>query len=245
MKKMLMAIGIALFTITCIVPGVSAKEGYHTVHFNYNGTTEAVEVADGELLIPIEDPVREGYVFYEWRDNRTMDTYDFSQPVTKNLTLLAQWRQAGKSDMTSIAAGNRDQSDITGINPDKEFKLTPEKIKIALKERIDVISISIAVIAVIVAICFAIAYHREKNSDRAKPTKKKEVIGTGNCHRCGKPYKKNAKICTYCGATIFHKDHSVTEVQAIESNVTKAGSTKKSTGNKATKATSTKKKKEA
>lgn len=204
-KRMLIAISIAVLTIINCLVSVHAEEIYHTVLFNYNGISEAISVLDGDTVTPIADPTREGYVFSEWKDSRDFKAYDFSQPVTQNITLMAHWKQTEKKDLQQIVSGDKDQSDITHINPNEEFSLTPEKVKTKLTERMNRVSIGIAVGAIVMTILFVIAYNREKKSDRAIPTKKVEIISTGKCHRCGQPYERNTKRCSNCGATIFRK----------------------------------------
>lgn len=66
-----------------------------TVAFNSNGgsacDTKFVATADGKLVKPA-DPTRDGYTFGGWyADEACMQAYDFSTPVTADLTLYAKW----------------------------------------------------------------------------------------------------------------------------------------------------------
>lgn len=66
-----------------------------TVVFNSNGgsacNTKFVATADGKLVKPA-DPTRDGYTFGGWyADEACMQAYDFSTPVTADLTLYAKW----------------------------------------------------------------------------------------------------------------------------------------------------------
>lgn len=66
-----------------------------TVAFNSNGgsacDTKFVATADGKLVKPA-DPTRDGYTFGGWyTDEACMQAYDFSTPVTADLTLYAKW----------------------------------------------------------------------------------------------------------------------------------------------------------
>lgn len=66
-----------------------------TVAFNSNGgsacDTKFVATADGKLVKPA-DPTRDGYDFGGWyTDEACMQAYDFSTPVTADLTLYAKW----------------------------------------------------------------------------------------------------------------------------------------------------------
>ena len=66
-----------------------------TVSFNSNGgsacDTKFVATADGKLVKPA-DPTREGYTFVGWyTDEACTQAYDFSTPVTADMTLYAKW----------------------------------------------------------------------------------------------------------------------------------------------------------
>ena len=66
-----------------VKPGVT----YHTV--TINGQT--VQVEDGLTLVKPADPVKEGYKFIGWFVGDT--EYDFSQPVTSDLTITAKFEK--------------------------------------------------------------------------------------------------------------------------------------------------------
>ena len=66
-----------------------------TVAFNSNGgsacDTKFVATTDGKLVKPA-DPTRDGYTFGGWyTDEACVQAYDFSTPVTADLTLYAKW----------------------------------------------------------------------------------------------------------------------------------------------------------
>ncbi len=66
-----------------------------TVAFNSNGgsacDTKFVATADGKLVKPA-DPTRDGYTFGGWfTDEACTQAYDFSTPVTADLTLYTKW----------------------------------------------------------------------------------------------------------------------------------------------------------
>ena len=204
MKRIIAFILTFVLTI-CSLIGVVFAQDVYKVTFSYNGTAETVEVPAGETVEPIKEPVKEGYTFYRWKDNYMQDTYDFSTPVTRNIVLAAQWKKNKKTDMQEIVAGDLDQSDITKVNPNKEFGLTPEKKKESLLKRIDPISITIAVAGVIAAVCFAIVFVREKKTSSQKVEKKKK-LEKGVCHKCGNKNVGKLTTCPRCGATLFEDE---------------------------------------
>lgn len=96
-------------------------------------TNQVVEVADGETVARPADPVCEGWTFLGWyTDTQLTQEFDFSTPVTADMTLYAKWQQNaeqpgegttddGADDTTSTetptAAGETmpQTSDLAGI----------------------------------------------------------------------------------------------------------------------------------
>lgn len=96
-------------------------------------TNQVVEVADGETVARPADPVCEGWTFLGWyTDTQLTQEFDFSTPVTADITLYAKWQQNaeqpgegttddGADDTTSTetptAAGETmpQTSDLAGI----------------------------------------------------------------------------------------------------------------------------------
>ena len=94
---------------------------------------QVVEVADGETVARPADPVCEGWTFLDWyTDTQLTQEFDFSTPVTADMTLYAKWQQNaeqpgegttddGADDTTSTetptAAGETmpQTSDLAGI----------------------------------------------------------------------------------------------------------------------------------
>lgn len=81
-----------------------------TVAFNSNGgsvcDTKFVATADGKLVKPA-DPTRDGYTFGGWyTDEACMQAYDFSTPVTADLTLYAKWTKNATNPGGNGGAGS-------------------------------------------------------------------------------------------------------------------------------------------
>ncbi len=74
--------------ITTVVVSIT-----YTVTFDSNGGTavSAQKVPYGESATKPSDPTRSGYVFKDWYLNGA--PYDFSQVLTTNITLVAQWAE--------------------------------------------------------------------------------------------------------------------------------------------------------
>ena len=66
---------------------------WFTVTFNSNGgsTVASQTVKYNEMATKPNDPTRSGYTFNGWYDKELKTAYDFSTPVTGNITLYAQW----------------------------------------------------------------------------------------------------------------------------------------------------------
>ena len=66
-----------------------------TVTFSLNGGSGSVAsqtVHTGDVISKPSDPVRDGYIFTSWRAVGGSE-WDFNNPVTESMTLIAQWQQ--------------------------------------------------------------------------------------------------------------------------------------------------------
>ena len=94
----------------------------HTVTFNTDSGSptpadQQVSYPYGRVKRPSPDPAREGYQFDGWFTGNT--AYDFSKPVTQNLTLTAKWTPAGRNTKWSISPNQGSQlgNETTTITP--------------------------------------------------------------------------------------------------------------------------------
>lgn len=88
------------------------------VSFNSNGgsacDTKFVATADGKLVKPA-DPTREGYTFGGWyTDEACTQAYDFSTPVTADLTLYAKWSKNATNPGGNGGSGSNGSNGGTG-----------------------------------------------------------------------------------------------------------------------------------
>lgn len=126
------------FTIVCAVLciallcGVTACGGTpddetekYVVIFNYNyanapAATEVEVDADTAVSQP-DDPVRDGYLFDCWSTNRMIAReYDFTSPVTEDITLYAIW----KSTSVTVRFDTDGGSEIADVTVDVGGKVT-------------------------------------------------------------------------------------------------------------------------
>lgn len=89
-----------------------------TISFNSNGgsacDTKFVATADGKLVKPA-DPTREGYTFGGWyTDEACTQAYDFSTPVTADLTLYAKWTKNATNPGGNGGPGSNGSNGGTG-----------------------------------------------------------------------------------------------------------------------------------
>ena len=93
-----------------------------TVAFNSNGgsacDTKFVATADGKLVKPA-DPTRDGYTFGGWyTDEACTQAYDFSTPVTADLTLYAKWTKNAVNPGGNGGSGSNGGNGGVGSNGD-------------------------------------------------------------------------------------------------------------------------------
>lgn len=99
-------------TYSCAV--TVTQQNYNTVYtviFDSNGGSDVTEQAiyDGSCAYEPEAPTREGYVFDGWyADNDLTTAYDFTTPVTGDITLYAKWTRISVS--ISLDGGDYDDN---------------------------------------------------------------------------------------------------------------------------------------
>ena len=86
----------------------------HTVTLVFNNGDENLEyvVTNGMLFEEPETPERRGYEFVKWyKDEALIEEYDFSEPVTEDLTLYAAWERYVITPATSFDSGSGTEED--------------------------------------------------------------------------------------------------------------------------------------
>lgn len=81
-----------------IIDNNNNQEVTYTVRFNVNGGIASIpnqQVTSGYRASRPNDPVRTGYTFNGWKLSGS--TYDFNNPVTSNITLVADWVSSSDS----------------------------------------------------------------------------------------------------------------------------------------------------
>ncbi len=96
----------------------------HTVTFNTNGGSAVPEqtVADGATATKPADPTKDGYTFEGWYQDATFATaFDFTTPITADITLYAKWKDNGGGTVTlatyaAVTGGNGIWTKNSGLN---------------------------------------------------------------------------------------------------------------------------------
>lgn len=108
-------------------------ESEYTVIIEPDNGTEATKktVAYGERVKAndVTQPTKSGFDFVNWKlkestgDIGSWQIYDFSRPVTRNITLVAQWRKKTLADLTiRYIEVNEDGEEVKTLLPDKTVK---------------------------------------------------------------------------------------------------------------------------
>lgn len=81
---------------------------YYTVIFVSNDGTEIAQqtIESGKTAVEPDIPIKEGYVFDGWYNNNSK--FDFSTPITKDITLMAKWLENTRNTFTIIFNINND-----------------------------------------------------------------------------------------------------------------------------------------
>ncbi len=91
LSSLLFALALVWGGVSCTPPQAPVDPTKYTITFDSNGGSEvaAQEVAENVAATAPEAPTKDGYTFVEWLNAET--AYDWTAPVTGNLTLTAKW----------------------------------------------------------------------------------------------------------------------------------------------------------
>ena len=114
-----------------LVAVYNLTEVNYIVTFRSNGGSSVTSksVKGGTTVSAPSNPTKSGYTFVEWRLNGTK--YDFTKPVTQNITLDAIWKEVEvvKKDEYTITATRADN-----YSPDSILKVYKNNQQISVKE---------------------------------------------------------------------------------------------------------------
>lgn len=104
-------------------PGQPNGITLHTVTFNSNGGSDVPEqIRANAAATKPADPTHSGYVFAGWyTDEACTAAYDFTQPVTDNITLYAKWEAAPRYYYNSGTTTDTDNADEDKKGSPKTF----------------------------------------------------------------------------------------------------------------------------
>lgn len=100
LKVLALVIVSCLFLTAC---SCQRKVENFTVSFNSDGgtTVETVTVEDGKTIQKPSNPTKEGYTFKGWYSSEDSEhEFDFSKPITGNITLVAKWEKKNACTLT-------------------------------------------------------------------------------------------------------------------------------------------------
>ena len=104
-------------------PGQPNGITLHTVTFNSNGGSDVPgQIRANAAATKPADPTRSGYVFAGWyTDKACTAAYDFTKPVTDNITLYAKWEAAPRYYYNSGTTTDTDNADEDKKGSPKTF----------------------------------------------------------------------------------------------------------------------------
>lgn len=117
-------------SITLYAQWTSTSAGSHTVSFNlnYSGAANSSKTVENNTAVARPaDPTRAGYSFAGWyTDSNGSTAYNFSSPVTGDLTLYAKWTQQGKGESYTVvfnAAGGSPVPTNVTVNESGSYQI--------------------------------------------------------------------------------------------------------------------------
>ncbi|MEG0327889.1 MAG: InlB B-repeat-containing protein, partial [Erysipelothrix sp.] len=104
-----------------VIMDVSDAVLHHKVEFDTNGGNEIdpiLNIENGTIIDAPSDPIKPGYTFGGWfLDNNEFNIdFDFSNPITRDITLYADWGEAAQTyTVTYVENGGTEVSDLTEV----------------------------------------------------------------------------------------------------------------------------------
>lgn len=99
-------------TLTALWEKLPEEEKFLAVTFDCDGGTPVIKIAEvkeGESVIRPDDPTKTGFDFAGWyKDAARTEAYDFSSPVTENITLYAKWTPKANFTVTFDSKGGNE-----------------------------------------------------------------------------------------------------------------------------------------
>lgn len=112
MKKIILCIISSLFLLSCMAPVTALADSQSTtvsysvpatvIYMDYDRTSTTQKVEVGTKLIEPAPKGKPGYTFSGWKNEKTGQLWDFTQPVTEHLTLTAVYRESTNSKKEKI-----------------------------------------------------------------------------------------------------------------------------------------------
>ena len=92
------------------------KEDYLTISFDTDGgsTIDSIVIKTGDTISKPDTPKKEGYTFKGWYIGE--EEFDFSKPITEEITLKAKWEIAEETDETSANNSNSNKPSNNSSN---------------------------------------------------------------------------------------------------------------------------------
>ena len=107
--KIVIGIVVLAIIVILLLKSCGGETVKYSVEFDANGGTavSTLEIEENGLITKPADPVKEGYVFVGWYYNDEL--YDFSKPVTGNITLEARWAE---EEVVAVSGVVLDQTEL-------------------------------------------------------------------------------------------------------------------------------------
>lgn len=171
------------------------------VTFSVDGVVETVEIEKNTLVEEPEIPIKDNKEFSHWAEAYTLKKFDFKEPVTRDIKLVAQWKSKKEVDMqkdvANMVQNNKQEYDIFGI----ENKEEPNFLERVKDTKFIIIASITGVIGVILAIASIIL---SKKTNEEKP-KKKKIQKSLICRRCGVKLEEGQEECPICKTFVVRK----------------------------------------
>ncbi len=120
LSSLLFALALVWGGVSCTPPQAPVDPTMYTITFDSNGGSEvaAKKVEENVAATAPEEPTKDGYDFVEWLSGET--AYDWTAPVTGDLTLTAKWAVEKYTIDYKLPEGSTNESNLVEYTIESE-----------------------------------------------------------------------------------------------------------------------------
>lgn len=201
MKKIFMIIMMAFILFSYDVSAYS-------VTYLVDGEQKVVETNEKGLVEEIDKPEKDGYIFINWINQKTLQVFDFNKEVEEDIVLVPNWRIDKENnlqkDVANMIQSEKGQDIFNLEDNDKDVM---QEVLERLKDPKFIIigSVLIGCTLIILLINIIVVKKKNKKNKNILEKKPKKNFVNNICRRCGSILDENDEYCPVCRTPVLKK----------------------------------------